>query len=329
MSSAPPQGKSTWWVFTRNFDVTKPRPVLELGEAQYIAYQHEKKGHDHLQGVVQMKKQCRWKPVSKLIGGNPHLEIMYGSAEEAINYAKKEESRVEGPWELGEYIPQGSHKRKQRESVQRSPDRMAEENPSVYRRVVAKMSIEHLTAECPALAGRILKEWQVELFEALELQPDDRTIIWVYGPDGGEGKSTVARDLAKQGWFYTRGGQSDNVAYQYVGQLGAHVVFDIPRDKKEYIQYSLIEMLKDRMIISNKYEPLTAYNQNDIHVVVMANFEPDFEKISRDRIKVINCNRESVGPYWCVHHKVMCPHGYCHHCTGRTPGASYCPMGRM
>ena len=33
-------------------------------------------------------------------------------------------------------------------------------------------------------------------------------------------------------------------------------MFDVPRDKKDYLQYSLIEMFKDRMIVSNKYEPI-------------------------------------------------------------------------
>ena len=81
----------------------------------------------------------------------------------------------------------------------------------------------------------------------------------------------------KEGWFYTRGGSSDNVAYQYVGFLGKDVVFDIPRDKKDYLQYSLVEMLKDRVIVSNKYEPITAVNPGNIAVVVMSNFLPDYE----------------------------------------------------
>ncbi|CUT16862.1 replication associated protein [Parthenium leaf curl alphasatellite] len=202
----------------------------------------------------------------------------------------KEETRVSGPFEFGDYCPSGSHKRRQRELVIRSPVRMAEENPSVFRRVKAKLAEEEFQKSAPEIQIRNLKSWQLRLKTLLGRDPDDRTIFWVYGPTGGEGKSTFARDLYRSGgWFYTRGGSADNVAYQYIGCLGNNIVFDIPRDKKDYLQYSLIEMFKDRLIVSNKYEPLMAPLVNCIHVVVMSNFLPDFEKISSDRVHVIPC----------------------------------------
>ena len=60
------------------------------------------------------------------------------------------------------------------------------------------------------------------------------------------------------------------------------------------MQYSLIEMLKDKVIVSNKYEPITAVNSKDIVVIVMANFEPDFEKISADRIVFVDCLEDDI-----------------------------------
>ena len=177
--------------------------------------------------------------------------------------------------------------------MERSPERMAEENPSIYRRILAGISMDRFRDFVDPDLPQFNRDWQLELRSLISENRDDRTIIWVYGPDGGEGKSSYARQLMKEGWFYTRGGSSDNVAYQYVGFLGKDVVFDIPRDKKDYLQYSLVEMLKDRVIVSNKYEPITAVNPGNIAVVVMSNFLPDYEKISENKVRVIYCNKEN------------------------------------
>ena len=217
--------------------------------------------------------------VSVLFGGlKPHLEVQKARrAEDARDYCLKDETRVAGPWEFGDFCPSGSNRRKIREMVRNSLERMEEENPLVFRRVKAKMMIEAFKESLDEIPEYGLRLWQILLNGKIKEIPDSREIIWVYGPKGNEGKSTFARDLFRRGWFYTRGGPADNVAYQYIGKT-TNVVFDVPRDKKDYLQYSLIEMFKDRMIVSNKYEPIMMPLLDNIHVVVMCNFLPDFEK---------------------------------------------------
>nr|CCK33168.1 replication associated protein [Gossypium darwinii symptomless alphasatellite] len=293
-----PSAQSVFWCFTIFFTSASPPdlvPLFENTSVSYACWQEEESPttrRRHLQGYLQLKTKKSLSAVKSLFGDlNPHLEKQRARrTDEARDYCMKEETRVSGPFEFGDYCPSGSHKRRQRESVIRSPVRMAEENPSVFRRVKAKIAEEEFQKTAHEIQISNLKSWQLRLKTLLERAPDDRTIFWVYGPDGGEGKSTFARDLYRSGtWFYTRGGSADNVAYQYIGQLGNNIVFDIPRDKKDYLQYSLIEMFKDRLIVSNKYEPLMAPLINCIHVVVMSNFFPDFEKISQDRVHVIPC----------------------------------------
>nr|WGG23478.1 replication-associated protein C1 [Chilli leaf curl India alphasatellite] len=293
-----PAVQSFWWCFTIFFTSASPPDLVSLFEntsVSYACWQEEESPttkRRHLQGYLQLKTKKSLSAVKSLFGDlNPHLEKQRArKTDDARDYCMKEETRVSGPFEFGDYCPSGSHKRRQRESVIRSPVRMAEENPSVFRRVKAKIAEEEFQKTAHEVQISKLKSWQSRLKTLLERVPDDRTIYWVYGPDGGEGKSTFARDLYRSGtWFYTRGGSADNVAYQYIGQLGNNIVFDIPRDKKDYLQYSLIEMFKDRLIVSNKYEPLMAPLINCIHVVVMSNFLPDFEKISVDRVHVIPC----------------------------------------
>ena len=228
-------------------------------EVRYACWQHERVEHDHLQGYVQMNKETSFTRMKELFGDlHPHLEKQRARKNrDARDYCLKQDSRVDGPWEFGEFIEQGSSRGKIRDQVCRSPERMAEENPSAYRRIKARMSLEeHMSGR--RCLPETLKPWQIVLESVLAEEPHDRNIIWVYGPKGGEGKSTFAKDLLRRGWFYTRGGTQDNVAYQYIDDVNRNIVFDIPRDKKDYLQYSLIEMLKDGIIVSNKYEPVTA-----------------------------------------------------------------------
>nr|CAI59918.1 replication-associated protein [Tomato yellow leaf curl China alphasatellite] len=293
-----PSVTSVFWCFTVFFTAATAPDLVSVFENTHVSYacwQEEESPttkRRHLQGYLQLKGKRTLNQVKSLFGDlKPHLEKQRArKTDEACDYCMKEETRVSGPFEFGDYCPSGSHRRRQRESVIRSPVRMSEENPSVFRRVKAKIAEEEFQATVAEIQISNLKSWQLRLRTLLDRAPDDRTIFWVYGPTGGEGKSTFARDLYRSGsWFYTRGGSGDNVSYQYIGCLGHNIVFDIPRDKKDYLQYSLIEMFKDRLIVSNKYEPLMAPLVNCIHVVVMSNFLPDFEKISSDRVHVIPC----------------------------------------
>lgn len=136
---------------------------------------------------------------------------MRSTPEECIAYCKKEKTRVDGPWELGEYLKKGSNKCKRAvDEFKEDPDEMRLRDPKVYRRCMAGIINEEFRAnfkfEYP------LHNWQSELVNMLELEPQKRNIIWVYGPDGGEGKTTFAKKLITEGWLYTRGGNSDNVA---------------------------------------------------------------------------------------------------------------------
>ena len=292
-----PAISSTYWCFTLNFDGDTPDlfGVFEATAVRYACWQHERVSHDHLQGYIQLSDRKTLNQVKEIFKPhNPHLEKQRARKNtDARDYCLKPESRIDGPWEFGEFLVAGSNKGRQREQVCRSPERMAEENPSVFRRVKARMSLEAHMSGMPCLPDN-LKPWQVLLEKLLIESPHDRNIIWVYGPKGGEGKSTFAKDLLRRGWFYTRGGTQDNVSYQYIDDVDRHIVFDIPRDKKDYLQYSLIEMLKDGIIISNKYEPVTAVSSKPRHCVVMCNFLPDFEKISVDRVIVLSCIKATV-----------------------------------
>lgn len=89
-----------------DFDVTEGRRTwwLEAEAFSYIVLQHERcpETHkDHLQGFAKLEKRTSFKKLKEYVGDGVHLESAR-SVRAAIDYCKKDESRVDGPWERGD-----------------------------------------------------------------------------------------------------------------------------------------------------------------------------------------------------------------------------------
>jgi len=56
----------------------------------------------------------------------------------------------------------------------------------------------------------------------------------------------------------------------------------------QYMQYAILEQLKNRLIFSNKYQSQMKVLPNNVHVVVFSNEAPDMNALTNDRYKVIN-----------------------------------------
>ncbi|QKI28857.1 Rep [Pittosporum tobira alphasatellite 3] len=301
-----------WWVFTRNFD--GPMPELSFNDTvQYAVWQHEYVTHDHLQGVVQMKKRTGMKAMCALIGGNPHVEAMRSpTPDRAIAYASKEDSRISGPYYYGEYLARGSQKRSLLDRYTEEPDEMALEDPAKFRRVQAHVLNKEWATTCELGFTYTLSPWQEQVLGLIEQEPNCRDIIWVYGPRGGEGKSEFAKHLGgKEDWLYLPGGATKDLLYMYMEAPTRNLVLDVPRCSEEYINYSSLEQIKNRAIFSSKYEPCSVILKDPVHVVVMANFKPcatgqcplrgDIRhkcKISGDRIQMVSCIERNMLLLW-------------------------------
>lgn len=104
------------WCFTLFVEEEKDYGSLFNSEcdARYAVWQLERSPETsrlHIQGYVEFDSPMRLGRVKRSIGDDSvHLERRMGSANEAIAYCKKEESRVLGPWEYGSH----SHSRQGR-----------------------------------------------------------------------------------------------------------------------------------------------------------------------------------------------------------------------
>lgn len=251
-------------------------------------------GTPHLQGFFILETKLRLRQVKALAGlARAHLEVSRGTPQEASQYCKKD-----GDYEEYGTLPQQQGRRTDFEALkewikeqERAPSRtdLANAFPSLYGRYRnACLEFVEMFGRRPNLVDGTLRNWQSDLDRRIAEQPDDRKIMFVVDPDGNRGKSWLVRY-----WFSTRDdvqrlsiGKRDDLAYA-IDVTKKLFVFDIPRGSMELLQYSILEQLKDRMIFSAKYQSTCKVIPHKVHVVVFSNEEPDRNKMSRDRYRIM------------------------------------------
>ena len=72
---------------------------------RYCVFQKEEGelGTPHYQGYLQLTHRVRWARINRVLpeGDHMHLEARRGTHQQAVDYCRKEDSRVDGPWEAG------------------------------------------------------------------------------------------------------------------------------------------------------------------------------------------------------------------------------------
>ncbi len=297
---------SKYFVFTCNNwtqdHIKNINRVYKTAGVAYLTYQKEigkKKGTPHLQGYICFNKAKKMTTVINLLIGSD-IELRRGKHSEAKRYCQKDDTRVPDTTfvEMGSDvdIPEGQGARKDLEEIQEALkttpyDQVEEENFSSFCRYhkyfrqysdkqKAKAYDKVLTAK---FEKAVLKEWQKEVLHKL-LDQTDRQVTWVWEDQGNVGKTFLGQWLeAIKGAYICQLGKKADLAYAY--NYERIVVFDLTRSDKEFINYSTIESFKNGRIFSSKYESKMKKFPS-CTVVVFSNFEPDYEKLSRDRYDV-------------------------------------------
>lgn len=251
----------------------------------------------HLQGYCEIPKRKRiagWKKLFK--DKTMHLEKRMGTQQQAIVYCNKSKTALEGTqftWGVFR-IDHSGHRKDLEECYQMMKD------PSINEREIAdlypgtwtryhkafrerrRMEISHTTKELESNKfNQPLRLWQMKLRQLLMRKCDDRSIMWITDLKGGHGKTWFAQ------WCehymdaqLLQNGSTKDIAMAYKSK--PLVFINLQRCPEEFINYSVMENIKDCRIWAPKYQSKMLWTR-PCHLVVLANQDPDLHKVSADR----------------------------------------------
>lgn len=254
------------WCFTlNNYTDEEYKDLISYGHTHTVRFIVGKEiapttETKHLQGYY-YHKNARTIKQMKEVNARMHLEKARGSPEDNFTYCSKG----------GEFESKGYERK----------DCFKDE---IKKRLLLKYE------------NVVWKSWQQDVLNIVNSQPDSRTINWVYDEDGNSGKSYLTKYLALTREIIIADGKKDNIFNQVNRKLTEEekefsiVILDIPRSSEGYINYGVLEQLKNGLIYSGKYEGgLCLFD--DVHVVVFANFMPDLMQFSKDRWNIIEIEK--------------------------------------
>lgn len=278
--------------------------VGEVG-IKYLIFGREvgESGTPHLQGYMQVNHD-KFDRLKRRFGNSIHLEKQKGDSREAADYCKKEGDFEE----FGSYEHIASPKKRQGERKDLDSVKEAIAKGAKYDDIVdahfacaakyGRFIKEQIQARDngalvkslkESFAGAVLRPWQTGLLGVLHDTVCPRKIHWMWESSGNVGKSWMTRYLlAMEDCTVLTEGKKTDMAYIFAKKPTKIVVIDLCRTNTEFLNgiYSLAENLKNGYIVSSKYDS-TGVVFEIPHVVIFANFEPDYTKWSADRYNVV------------------------------------------
>lgn len=145
-----------------------------------------------------------------------------------------------------------------------------------------------------------LRVWQWELIEhCLQLDPDDRHIVFVVDKEGNSGKSWLCRYLhallPHKICQILRPEKNKDMALM-LDPMADCILLDVPREvtmdtDKKILQYRLLEEIKDGYVSSSKYRSRKKY-MKPCHVIVFMNHDPHPGALSEDRYIIYRITKD-------------------------------------
>jgi len=254
-------------------------------------------GRIHIQGYSEWDKPLRLSTVKSTIPclATAHIEAARGSRQQCRDYCTKADTQVSEPVEVGHFDAGGQGHRSDLDGLVEAvkagaTDReLAAQFPKQYLLHGQKIqALREALKPAPADNNFTPRPWQQDLIDRLKEEADDRSIIWVVDSQGGKGKSRLAYHLVCEHKACYLSGKVGDMSYMYNGER--IVIFDISRAAAEHSDhlYTMAENLKNRLVVSNKYQSVLKQVEHNIHVVFFANQLPTEGKWSQDRVTLIN-----------------------------------------
>lgn len=297
----PPSSKARRWCFTLNNPTDdEEQHVADFLDSDRCTYgicgreTAPDTGTPHLQGFVILVAPQRLSFLRNNLSNRAHFEVARGTTVQNRDYCQKE-----GVFDEFGTFPDNQGQRSDLDrfrewvatlSVRPSSREIARAFPALWLRYPRLIELVGHLREQPVLVDGQLREWQGELDDRLREDPDDRTVDFYVDPEGAKGKSWFVRyQISHYGdeTQFLSVGKRDDLAYA-VDETKRVFLFDVPRGSMEHFQYSVLEMLKNQLVFSNKYQSQMKCLEHKPHVVVFCNEEPNYESMTEDRFNVIN-----------------------------------------
>ena len=249
-------------------------------------------GTPHLQGFFILKRRRYFSSLRELIG-ECHLEVARGTPEQCVEYCHKD-------GDVFEFGSVPTSQQGKRSDFHRYRDWLvaydglpsealiADQWPALYGRYrTSVLRMREVLCPEPELETGVPSGWQDELVRELELDADDRTVRFIVDEEGGKGKTWLCRFyLTKHDDAQVLGpGKRDDLAHA-IDPSKRVFFFNIPRGSMQFLQYGVLESLKDRIVFSPKYDSKVKKLKSKVHVIVLCNEHPDMHKMSADRYNV-------------------------------------------
>lgn len=219
----------------------------------------EEKGTPHLQCYIESKHAIRFNTLQKLFPRG-RLEKARGSREDNWKYCSKD----------GIYTQNGV-----------MPFREA-------------LKLKILTNEYKNIKW---KPWQQKILDNLPKKPNRRIINWLWDSRGNCGKSYLSKYIGSTfKGVIIADGKKDNVFNQINKMMEDEIepkiiIIDVPRHNINYVNYGLIEEIKNGDIYSGKYEGGKCSFEIP-HVYIFANSPPIKDRLSEDRWNIVNLDKD-------------------------------------
>lgn len=230
------------------------------------AFQEEiapKTGTPHIQGYIHFKQRVN--PIHLIYTGLIHWEKCKNIAA-SRNYCKKSNTRKEGGKQWEHLIEM---------------QRVGRPKKETSNKIIETIKVINE-----------LYEWQKEICEMIKKEPESRKIYWYWEPDGGAGKTEFQRYLVVKHDAIVVSGKAHDIKCgiaRWVQEKKSYpklVIINIPKSLDEKcISYQAMEDVKDALFFSGKYESGMIVG-NPPHLLIFANIEPQYGRLSKDRLIV-------------------------------------------
>lgn len=251
----------------------------------------------HYQGFAIFNRPIRFNAAKNYISARCHLEATKGTSTQAADYCKKD----------GEYsefgdIPKDAGKRTDLNEFtewcksldyQPTDQEVAATFPVLWIKYSERLrNFIDLVCPKPPLITSAPRGWQEGLAEVLAQPPHPRMIDFIVDHRGNEGKTWMTKWILSN---YPSKAQALPVGKEadiglMVDETKSIFIIDVKRSKMEFLNYSVLESLKDQMIASPKYMSRMKFINTLPHVIVFCNENPDDTKLSEDRYRITYLN---------------------------------------